>query len=135
MFALLRTLVKWQINLLVSRTNFRELGMLGLGLRSENRQGRSRHIPDRRSGNISRNQGRLPRSLNKRARGRIKAVVVIRARDRRNNVIVPVLVRIFPRFENSRNVEMRVPNSAFFGMEQSKRSHSSYRKQILGGAF
>jgi hypothetical protein len=77
-----------------------------------NRQGRSRHIPDRRSGNISRNQGRLPRSLNKRARGRIKAVVVIRARDRRNNVIVPVFVRIFPRFENSRNVEMTKFNRA-----------------------
>jgi len=48
MFALLRTLVKWQIDLLLSRTNFRELGMLGLDLRSENRRGRSRHIPDRR---------------------------------------------------------------------------------------
>ena len=31
-------------------------------LRSENRQGRSRHIPDRRSGDISRNQVRLPRA-------------------------------------------------------------------------
>jgi hypothetical protein len=30
-------------------------------LRSENRQGRSRRIPDRRSGNISRNGTRMPR--------------------------------------------------------------------------
>ena len=42
------------------------------GLLSENRQDRSRHIPDRRSGDISRNQVRLPRPRGGKALGRLR---------------------------------------------------------------
>ena len=60
----------------LSQSNTRSTGESAL----EDRQGQSRHIPDWRSGNISRNGGADAKRLNKCARGRKKAVLVIRER-------------------------------------------------------